>query len=111
MENNLPDIGLQTNGEVSFLHGNAILCILAEGSYSHIVLRDKRRITLSRKLGELEFTLPDYFLRIHHSHIVNLHHVVKYVKDGTGYVVLSNGEELKVSKLRRKALMERYRIL
>lgn len=106
-----PDIGIQSSGEVLFLSQADILYILAEGSYSRVVLQDKRRLTLARKLGDVEKSLPDNFLRVHHSHLVNLQHVVKFVKNENGCLIMSDGEELPVSKQRRKALMERFRIL
>ena len=107
----LPDIGIQVSGEVLFIPQSEILYILAEGSYCRVALHDKRRFTLARKLGDVEKSLPDSFLRVHHSHIINLLHVVRFVKNENGYLVMSDGEELPVSKQRRKALLERFRIL
>lgn len=110
MDTTLQSIGIQTANEVNFFHVMSIVSITAEGSYSRIVLSDKRRVLVGRKLGEMEACLPDYFLRIHHSHVVNLHHVLKFIKNCNSYVMLSNGEELPVSKSRRKDLLERFMI-
>ena len=94
MQFKLSGLGIQSRNEVQFIREEEIICILADGSYSHVLLTNNRRITLSRKLGEVEQALDSNFLRIHHSHIVNLSHVDKYIKSPMGYVVLSNGEEL-----------------
>ena len=106
-----PIIGIPTLNGLLFCQADEIICLLAEGSYTHLVMADKKRITLAKKLGELAELLPEQFERIHHSHIVNLQHVKKYVKEKNGYVVLSNGEELSVSKQRRKAFLENFIIL
>ncbi len=108
---NRPIIGIPTSNGLIFHSAAEIICLLAEGSYTHLVLSDKRRITLAKKLGELDKLLPDQFHRIHHSHIVNLHHVVKFVRENNGHVILTNGEELSVSKQRRKGFLEKFIIL
>ncbi|MCP3928867.1 MAG: hypothetical protein GY705_07185, partial [Bacteroidetes bacterium] len=67
-----PEIGIQTKKEIAFVDKDDIIYILAEGSYAHFMLKNKQRIIVARKLGEIEQSLPPYFLRIHHSHIINL---------------------------------------
>jgi two-component system LytT family response regulator len=108
---NRPTIGIPTVNGLLFCLVEDIICLIAEGSYTHLVMREKKRITLAKKLGDLADILPEQFLRIHHSHIVNLQHVVKFVKENNGLVVLTNGEELSVSKQRKKAFLEKYIIL
>lgn len=47
------------------------------------------------KLGEVEEQVPDYFLRIHKSFLVNSHYIQSYRLDK---VILYNGEELIISR-------------
>lgn len=37
----------------------------------------KEKHVVYKRMKELEITLPDYFCRIHNSHIVNLNHILK----------------------------------
>jgi two-component system LytT family response regulator len=50
----------------------------------------------------MEEMLEDYsFLRVHHSHIVNLNEISKYVKGEGGYLVMSDGSAVDVSRSRK----------
>ncbi len=55
------------------------------------------------KLGEIENRLPDSFLLIHHSYIVNLKHIVLYNYES---VELTNGIVLPISRANRKVVRE-----
>ena len=46
------------------------------------------------------------FLRVHHSYIVNLNEVVKYIRGDGGYVVMSDGSTVNVSRSRKDALLK-----
>jgi two-component system LytT family response regulator len=46
------------------------------------------------------------FIRIHHSYIINLNEVTKYVRGEGGYVVMSDGTTVNVSRSRKEALMK-----
>jgi two-component system LytT family response regulator len=104
------EIGIQQGNEIHFLQFSEIIYILAEGSVCHLLLFNQKKITVPKKLKELEDVLPRHFFRIHNSHIVNLHHVEKFLKtDNT--VVMSDDQALNVSKYRKKELLERFQII
>ena len=47
--------------------------------------------------------LEDYsFLRVHHSYIVNLNEISKYVKGKADYLVMSDGSSVDVSRSRKR---------
>lgn len=80
----------------------------AEGAYTHVFLKDKRKIVLSKTLSDIEDMLPaEFFQRIHHSTLVNLKHVTHFIKSDGGYVVLDGGEKLPVSKSKKEDLLAR----
>ena len=61
----------------------------------------------SGSMKEFEDLLSDqYFLRIHHSYLINLKHVLKYIKCEGGSVLMSNNVELEVSRRKKAAFME-----
>ena len=91
-----------------FIEADRIIYAKAEGSYTHVFLTDKRKLVISKTLSDIEEILSGHsFHRIHHSILVNLHHVTHLLKTDGGYVVLDTGEKLPVSKSKKDFLMER----
>ena len=63
---------------------------------------------ISRTLGDVEELLPlDLFQRIHHSTLINISYISQFLRSDGGYVVLTNGEKLSVSKAKKEMLMAR----
>lgn len=95
---------LSANGVLEFLEINDILYIKADGSYSDVVLRD-RKICVTKRLAEFE-KLQDSgpFVRIHRSQIVNINHIQKISKTDGGSVFMTDGAELSISKEKRQEL-------
>ncbi len=79
----------------------------ADDNYTHLYLKNKNKIIACRTLKEVEEQLQDFnfFIRVHHSHIVNLNEVVKYVRGEGGYLVLSDGASVNVSRSRKDMLL------
>lgn len=82
----------------------------ANDNYTLIFLKNKCRIVACRTLKEVESQLQSYsfFLRIHHSHIVNLNEVTKYMRGDGGYVIMSDGNPVSVSRSRKDALLKLF---
>ncbi len=83
----------------------------AHDNYTHIFVKNKNKIVACRTLKEIEEQLQDFnfFLRIHNSHIVNLNEVVKYVRGDGGYLVLSDGTSINVSRTRKDMLLNIFK--
>ena len=80
----------------------------AEGAYTHVHLKDGRRLVISKTLSDIVEMLPaERFLRIHHSSLVNRDHITHFFRTDGGYVVLDNGEKLPVSKSKKEHVMEK----
>lgn len=91
-----------------FIEIGNIVYAQAEGAYTHVFLKDKRKLVISKTLSDIEEMLPpEHFQRVHHSTVVNLDHVTHFYKTDGGYLVLDNGEKLIVSKSKKEGLMER----
>jgi two-component system LytT family response regulator len=80
----------------------------ADDNYTYLYLKNKNKITACRSLKEMEEQLHDfsYFVRVHHSYLVNLNEVTKYVRGEGGYLVMSDGSTVNVSRSRKDALMK-----
>jgi len=86
---------------------NIIHCA-SDSNYTILHLKGQQRVVASRTLKEIEEMLEDYsFLRVHHSSVVNLNEVEKYVRGEGGYLVMSDGSAVNVSRSRKEGLVRR----
>jgi two-component system, LytTR family, response regulator len=86
---------------------NIIRCE-AERNYTNLFLKNKGKITASRNLKDLEEMLEDYsFIRVHHSHLVNLNEVEKYIRGEGGYLLMSDKSTVDVSRSRKEILLKK----
>ena len=88
---------------------NVIRCE-ADDNYTHLFLKNKSKVTACRTLKEMEEQLDDfnYFIRVHHSYLVNLNEVTKYIRGEGGYLVMSDGSTVNVSRSRKEALLKYF---
>jgi two-component system LytT family response regulator len=101
-------IAIPTMEGFQLLAADAIISCESEGNYTHLFLKDKRKIIASRNLKEIEELMEDYpFVRIHHSHIVNINEVDKYIKGEGGYLIMSDGSNINVSRSRKELLLKK----
>jgi two-component system, LytTR family, response regulator len=82
----------------------------ADDKYTHLFLKNKTKITACRTLKEVEEQLHDFtfFIRVHHSHVVNLNEVTKYIRGEGGYLVMSDNSSVNVSRSRKDALLKLF---
>ncbi len=91
-----------------FIELENIVYAKAEGAYTYVTLKDKRKLVISKTLSDIEEMLPSNpFQRIHHSTLVNLSHLTHFLKTDGGYIIMDNGEKLIVSKSKKDDLMEK----
>jgi two-component system LytT family response regulator len=88
---------------------NIIRCE-ADDNYTHLFLKDKTKITACRTLKEVEEQLQDfsYFVRVHHSWLINMNEVIKYIRGEGGYVIMSDGTTVNVSRSRKETLLKYF---
>ena len=81
----------------------------ADDNYTHLHLKNKNKITACRSLKEMEEQLQDFsfFIRVHHSYVVNLNEVTKYIRGEGGYLVLTDGSSVNVSRSRKDNLLKK----
>jgi len=103
-------IALPTLEGLFFVDLNEIVKIEADGSYSVFHLEGNKRIMVSKSLKEYEDMLdPEDFIRIHHSFIINLAQVKKYIKGSGGYVIMNDGTMVDVSIRKKEEFLRRVR--
>lgn len=86
---------------------SSILFCESDGNYTIFYLTDKRKLTSSYTLKHYSEILTEpVFYRVHKSYLVNLDHMVRYVKGDGGSVVMSDGREIEVSKRSKEGLLK-----
>ena len=63
----------------------------------------------SKNLGEYEELLLEHnFFRVHHSSLINLGEVRKYMRGDGGCALMSNGEQIDISKRKKEAFLKHF---
>jgi two-component system, LytTR family, response regulator len=85
-----------------------IIKCTAHESYTGILLESRTELVVSKILKECEELLSGLnFFRVHNSCLINLSHVVKYIKGDGGYVIMSNGDSVEVSRRKKNELLNK----
>ena len=101
-------IAIPTMEGLQMIFVESIISCAADRNYTVIMLKNGQKIIASRTLKELEEMLEDYsFTRVHHSYLVNLNEVDKYIKGEGGYLLMSNGTNIDVSRSRKEFLLKK----
>ncbi len=103
-------IALPTLEGSSFEDINNIMYLQAEGSYTNIFIKGKKKLLVSRNLKEFEEILPSsLFCRIHHATIINLNYVKNYIKGRGGQVQMEDGAFMEISTRKKNDFFERFK--
>jgi two-component system LytT family response regulator len=85
-----------------------IISCASDSNYTILFLKNKQKIIASRTLKEIEEMLEDYsFARVHHSYLVNLNEIEKYIKGEGGYLIMSDKTTVDVSRSRKEMLLKK----
>lgn len=103
----LPEkISFTTQQAIHFIKPETILYCESDSNYSTLYFIDGTRLVISKTLKDVEQTLAHYhFLRIHHSFLINLKEVGRYIKTEGGAIEMSNGAQLPISRQKKDEVM------
>jgi two-component system LytT family response regulator len=105
-QKNLERIALPAADGLIFVNIKDIIRLQSDGSYTIFHTTTNKNIMVTKSLGEYEEILEENgFFRTHHSHIVNINRVQKYVRGRGGYVVMDDGSSVDVSARRKDEFM------
>lgn len=89
---------------------NDIIYCEAENTYTQIYFKDGKKMLASRPLMDYELMLQDaMFFRIHKSFLVNMKHIKEYQKGEGGFVTMSNGKQLEVSRRKKEVFLTKMK--
>lgn len=102
-------VALPTNDGISFLNVDQIVRVESDSNYSYVFLEKGEKVCITKTLKQIEESLEGQpFYRVHQSHLVNLNHIVKYMRDGGGYLVMSDNTTITVARQRKDGFMEMF---
>lgn len=105
-------IAVPTFDGLQMINADDIIKCIADESYTHIHLVGGQKIMVSKLLKEYEELLEEYnFFRVHNSSLINLKHVTKYMKGEGGYVTMSDGSSVEVSRRKKNDLLMRLSLV
>jgi len=95
-------IAISTTEGIDFIQVRSIIRIESNSNYSRLVLNSGQTIVVTKLLKEFEEMLSRYrFYRIHHSHLINLLCINKYIRGDGGQVVMQNGDVIDVARRKK----------
>ncbi len=101
-------IALPTTEGLQMVPIDTIISCSSDSNYTIFYLKGKQKIVVSRTLKEIEELLEEYFfIRVHHSFLVNLNEVNKYVRGEGGYLLMSDGSSIDVSRSKKEFLLKK----
>lgn len=105
-------IALNTQDKVHIVAIDEVVRCESNSNYTLFHLTNKRNILVTKTLKEFEELFHDYnFIRIHHSHLINLDFMKEFVKTDGGYAIMTDGSEVPVSTRKRDALLKKLQEL
>ncbi|HEV7231322.1 MAG TPA: LytTR family DNA-binding domain-containing protein [Bacteroidia bacterium] len=105
--------GLQTRklavpsmNEIIYVDQDSISYLEADSNYTNIILTTGEKLSSTKTLKEYEAMLDKDFLRVFKTYIINLNHVKKFIKKDGGYILMSDGSNIAVSREKRQMVLE-----
>ena len=99
-------IALPTLEGLQIIHSEEIYYCESDGGYTRFALKNGQIILISKTLKEVEEVLESKgFCRVHHSYLINLRYVQRYIRGDGGEVVMANNKTLPVSRNKKQEFL------
>jgi two-component system, LytTR family, response regulator len=100
-------IALPTLEGLQMVTVDQIITCRSDRNYTVLYLKNKQKMVVSRTLKDVEELLEEYpFIRVHHSCMVNINEINKYIRGEGGWVEMSDGTTVDVSRSRKEVLLK-----
>ena len=106
----LHKITIPTLDGLLFFNVDDLIHLEAQSNYTFLYFVNHPRILASRTLKEFEDLLPvTVFFRAHHSHIINLRYVKRYIKGDGGQIELQDGTFIDLARRKKEEFLKLMR--
>ncbi len=101
-------IALPLADKIEFIAINQVIRLEADGNYTRIFLEGKKEYLVCKTLKEYQEILEHHnFLRTHQSHLINCRKIAAYIKTDGGYISMTDGSSVPISRQKRDEVMKR----
>ena len=98
---------LNTQEKIHVVRVTDIIRLESDVNYTRFFLTNGNKVLVTRTLKEFDEMLSDNgFIRVHQSHLVNIEHVVEFVKADGGHINLQDGSYVPVSSRRKSVVLQ-----
>ena len=105
---NHSQIALPTFEGLQMVNIDNIISCASNSNYTKVYLKKGQKLVVSKTLGDIVEMLQDYaFIRVHHSYLVNINEIHKYIKTDGGHLVMTDGSTIDVSRHKRELLIKK----
>ena len=99
-------VALPTSDGIIFMNIKDIVFCESDGNYTKIYIQEGKPFTFTKTLKDMEELLHESsFYRVHHSYLVNLKQVEKYIRTDGGDIKMSNGKIIPVSRQKKEEVL------
>ena len=106
-KSNFNKIAISSMDGLLFFNITDIVHLEAISNYTSIYFINHPKLIASRTLKDFEDLLPaDIFFRTHHSFIVNLNYIKRYIKGDGGQIEMENGTYIDVSRRKKEDFLK-----
>lgn len=106
------NICLSTAEGIEFVKVQDIMYCEANGSYTNFILKNNKKLIVSKHLKEYENLLSEHkFMRVHNSYLINLLEVKRFVKTDGGYILMNDDAAISISQKKKEEFMERMSLV
>jgi len=100
-------IALSTSEKIHVIETDQIIRCESDNYYTNFFLTDGKKILVSKTLKENEELLSGHnFIRPHKSHLVNVKYIKGFLKIDGGYIEMTDGSRIPVSRRKREQIIE-----
>ncbi|PPK88667.1 LytTR family two component transcriptional regulator [Neolewinella xylanilytica] len=105
----LPDrLSLHTADNILVTKIDDIIRCESDNNNTRFIVEGQKPVYVTKTLKHYERLLTEHsFVRVHQSHLVNFRHVIEFKKIDSGYLRLSNGDEVPVASRKRAEVVAR----
>ncbi len=102
-----PKIVLSTSERINVVKVKDILRCESDNYYTMFYFTDGKKLLMSKTLKENEELLSEYnFIRPHKSHLINVLYIKSFNKRDGGYILMTDGSRVPVSRRKKEKIVE-----
>jgi two-component system LytT family response regulator len=100
-------IVLSTSEKIHVIQVDEIIRCESDNYYTQFFFTNGKRLIVSKTLKENEEMLSQHnFIRPHKSHLVNVKYIKSFLRQEGGYIMMTDGSKIPVSRRKREKIMD-----